>query len=143
MIHLPHCLDGTMSPDWPIYRYWSTVIEGLKNLGIDFLSTTTLADRMRNAGFTNVTERVFNVPLGTWPRNKVLKMVGLYWRTVLLDGTYAIAIAPLTRGLNYTKEDVELFIIDVRKAYMDLSVHSYMPFYIIYGQRPESDVGRY
>lgn len=143
MVHLPHCLDGSMPPDWPITRYWSTVIAGLKNLGIDFLSTTTLADRMRNAGFTNVTERVFNVPLGTWPRNKVLKMVGLYWRTVLLDGTYPIAIAPLTRGLGYTKEDVEMFIVDARKAYLDSSVHSFMPFHIIYGQRPESDTGRY
>jgi hypothetical protein len=139
MVHFPMCIDGTQPPDSPIANYWQKIIDGLANLGIDFLGTTTLKGRLEAAGFINVTEKIYNVPLGTWPKNKVLKMVGLYWRTVLLDGTFPIAIAPLTRGLGYTREQVELFIVDVRKAYMDLSVHSYMPFHVIYGQRPEWD----
>lgn len=92
---------------------------------------------MRTAGLVNVTERTFHVPIGTWPKNKVLKTVGLYWRTILLDGLQAIALGPLTRGLKWSSEDVETFLIDVRKAYMDNSALMYMRLRLIYGQKPQ------
>ena len=44
---------------------------------------------------TELTKR----PIGTWPKNKVLNMVRLYWRTTLIEGLLAIAMGPLTRGL--------------------------------------------
>lgn len=114
--------------------------EGLGALGIDFHTTLSLAERMRAAGYVNVTERIFHVPIGLWPQNRVLKMVGLYWRTILSDGCSPIALGPLTRGLKWSKEEVEVFLVGVRKAYMEAWVHSHMPLHIIYGQRPVEDV---
>jgi hypothetical protein len=106
-------------------------------MGVDFgaASDSRLADAMRAAGLVNVTERSFHVPIGVWPKNKVLKTVGLYWRTILLDGLQAIALGPLTRGLRWSPQDVETFLIDVRKAYMDNSTLMYMRLRLIYGQK--------
>lgn len=95
-----------------------------------------MAAKMREAGFVNVTERVFHVPLGTWPRNKVLKTVGLYWRTILTDGLQAIALGPLTRGLGWDRESVEVLLMNVRRAYNDNSALLYMPMHMVYGQKP-------
>jgi uncharacterized membrane protein len=53
---------------------------------------------MHDAGFVNVTTRTFNIPIGMWPKNLELKMVGLYWRTILFDGAQPIALGPLTGG---------------------------------------------
>jgi len=64
-------------------------------------------------------------------------MVGLYWRTILVMGLHPIAIGPLTRGLGWSAEQVEVFIVGVRKAYMEGAVHSHMPLHIICGQKPE------
>ncbi|RDA91215.1 hypothetical protein CP533_3411 [Ophiocordyceps camponoti-saundersi (nom. inval.)] len=122
-----------------VARFWARVNEGLTTLGIDLdrAAEGFLAKAMRDEGLVNVTERVFSVPIGTWPKNKVLKTVGLYWRTILLDGLQAIALGPLTRGLGWNRDEVELFLMDVRRAYHDNAALMYMPLHIVYAQKPE------
>ncbi|KAK4116927.1 S-adenosyl-L-methionine-dependent methyltransferase, partial [Canariomyces notabilis] len=136
--HYPISANNSMSPDHPVAQYWTLIKDGLENLGINFHAAANgrLADMMRDCGFVNVTERVLQIPIGTWPKNKVLKTVGLYWRTILIDGIQAIALGPLTRGCGWTREQVELFLIDVRRAYHDNSCLAYMPLHIVYGQKP-------
>ncbi|TVY81588.1 Secondary metabolism regulator, partial [Lachnellula suecica] len=134
--HHPHCHDGSMPPDHPVAQYWSLIRDGLACLGVDSDSTLLLADMMRNAGFDNVTIQIFHVPIGTWPKDIMLKTVGGYWRTILLDGAQPIALGPLTRGLKWSREQVEVRLVEVRKAYINDWVHSYMPLYIICGQKP-------
>jgi hypothetical protein len=67
-----------------------------------------MADMMRETGFVNAETRIFHIQLGLWPKNKVLKMVGLYWRTIHIDRLSAIALGRYTRGLHWTKEQVEV-----------------------------------
>ncbi|KAH7175529.1 S-adenosyl-L-methionine-dependent methyltransferase [Dactylonectria macrodidyma] len=138
--HKPHSAtrNGAVPPEHPIAKYWALVTEGLAALGVNFHAAANgnLANMMREAGFINVTERVFHVPLGTWPKNKVLKTVGLYWRTILMDGMQAIALGPLTRGLRWSPEQVEMLLVDVRRAYNSNTMLMYMPCHIVYGQKP-------
>ncbi|KPM39190.1 hypothetical protein AK830_g7374 [Neonectria ditissima] len=139
--HKPHSAsrNGVVPPEHPIAKYWQLVNDGLGALGVNFHAAAGghLAAMMREAGFINVTERVFHVPLGTWPKNKVLKTVGLYWRTILMDGMQAIALGPLTRGLGWNREQVEMLLVDVRRAYTNNTMLMYMPCHIIYGQKPK------
>ncbi|KAJ2903349.1 S-adenosyl-L-methionine-dependent methyltransferase [Zalerion maritima] len=138
--HFPSSADNSMPRDHYVAQYWELINQGLTRLGVDFYAAAggKLANMMRNCGLVNVTERVFHVPIGIWPKNKVLKTVGLYWRTILLDGIQAIALGPLTRGCNWNKEQVEVFLMNVRRAYHDNLCHMYMPLHIVYGQKPES-----
>jgi hypothetical protein len=117
-------------------QYWDLVAKGLSVVGVNFRLAPQLVRFMREAGFVNVTERVFYTPIGPWPRNRQLREVGLYWRAVLMEGLEAIALGPLTRGLGWRKEEVDVFCAGVRKAYLDRTTHAYMPFYVIYGQKP-------
>jgi hypothetical protein len=126
-----------MPPTHPITQYWELVTAGLSALGVDLSNTLLLADMMRDAGFINVETRIFHIPIGVWPKNKVLKMVGLYFRTILIDGLSSIALGPCTRGLGWKKEQVDVWLIAVRKAYLEGSLHAHMPLYIICGQKPE------
>lgn len=127
----------------PVAHYLGLISDGLASLGVNLNATLSLADMMRDAGFVNVTTRIFYIPIGAWPRNKALKMVGLFWRAILLDGAQSIALGPLTRGLKRSREEVEMRLVEVRKAYMDEWVRSHMPLHIVYGQKPEEgmDVG--
>ncbi|KAH6894151.1 S-adenosyl-L-methionine-dependent methyltransferase [Thelonectria olida] len=139
--HKPHSAtrNGMVPPEHPVAKYWQLITDGLSELGVNFHAAAggNLANMMREAGFVNVTERVFHVPLGTWPKNKVLKTVGLYWRTILMDGMQAIALGPLTRGLGWNREQVEMLLVDTRRAYLSNSILMYMPCHIIYAQKPE------
>jgi hypothetical protein len=133
----PYCHDGSMPLDHIVAQYWSLVSDGLASLGVNSNAILLLADTMRDAGFINITTQIFHVPIGRWPKNKALKIAGLSWRAILLDGAQPIALGPLTRGLKWSREQVEMRLVDVRRAYMDEWVHSYMPLHIIYGQKPK------
>ncbi|KAI1392311.1 S-adenosyl-L-methionine-dependent methyltransferase [Hypoxylon trugodes] len=139
MYHFPMSSNNSLPEDHPVAQYWRYVDEGLENLGINFRLSNEgrIAALMRQCGYINVTERVFHVPIGTWPKNKTLKSVGLYWKTILLDGIQAIALGPMTRGLHWGREQVETFLVSVRKGYHDNSMLLYMPFICVYGQKPE------
>jgi hypothetical protein len=138
--HYPQCHDGSMPENHPVAQYWGLIIKALGVLGVNFNAALLLEDMMRQVGFVNISVRIFHIPIGTWAKNRVLKQVGLYWRTILIDGLQPIALGPMTRGLKWTKEQVEVWLIEVRKAYMEGWVHSHMPLYIICGQKPEGGV---
>jgi len=129
-----------MPADHPVIGFWTCVAAGLAALGVNLNLTLDLADMLRAAGFVNVTTKIFHIPIGPWPKSKVLKMVGLYWRTILLDGAQPIALGPLTRGLGWSKEEVEVWLVGVRKAYLEGGVHSQMPLHIICAQKPGEGV---
>jgi hypothetical protein len=129
-----------MPENHPVAQYWGLIIKALGVLGVNFNAALLLEDMMRQVGFVNISVRIFHIPIGTWAKNRVLKQVGLYWRTILIDGLQPIALGPMTRGLKWTKEQVEVWLIEVRKAYMEGWVHSHMPLYIICGQKPEGGV---
>ncbi|KAF8854277.1 hypothetical protein BDZ45DRAFT_597305, partial [Acephala macrosclerotiorum] len=113
----------------------SLVSDRLVSLSINFDATILLIDIMRDTRFTNVTTRIFYVPINRWPNNKTLKTVELYWKAVLLDSTQAIALGSMTRGLKWRREQVEMRLVEIRKKYIDKQIHSHMPLHIIYEQR--------
>jgi hypothetical protein len=134
---------GDMPPNHPVAQYWSLIDQGLTNLGVELHAVTGMKTMMQECGFVNVQEKVLRIPIGQWPKNKILKLVGVLWQTILLDGIQAIALGPLTRGCGWSREQVELFLIQVRRAYMmnpkeskDGECLLHMPLHIIYGQKP-------
>jgi len=57
-----------------------------------------MADRIKEAGFINVTERLLKIPIGPWLKNKLLRKVGLYYQAAVLDGLRGIALGPSLQG---------------------------------------------
>ena len=121
----------------PVANFWSLIAEGPAVLGVhlDAIADRKLVDMIRGTGYEDVHEQTFHLPLGTWPENKNLKTVGLYWRRAVLDGIHATTIGPLTHSLGWSPEDVEVLLVEVRKAYSDNAARMYMPFHIVYAQK--------
>ncbi|KAG4431839.1 hypothetical protein IFR05_012677 [Cadophora sp. M221] len=137
MHHRAHCDDSTMPEDYLVQEWLKFVAQGLAVLGPDLLGAVKNAQYLRDAGFVNIEERIFKIPIGTWPKNRTLKMVGFYGRTMIYDGLEGNSLGPFTRGLGWTSEEVQVFLVNVRKALMDSSVHSYLPFHVVFGQKPK------
>lgn len=79
------------------------------------------------AGFEDVVEKKNEWPLGTWPKGKKMKTLGLWARDNLLSALEGIGLAVLTRGLGMTKEDVDLLLAGVRDNLRSNRVHAYLP----------------
>ncbi|KAK5163527.1 hypothetical protein LTR04_002472 [Oleoguttula sp. CCFEE 6159] len=131
------CDDQSMPRDYAFSQYLSYIREGLGVFGVDLHATLALPNRLKAAGFVDVQERIIKIPIGTWPRNRLLKKVGLYLQAVIMDGLQGIALGPMCRGLGWSPESVEVFLADVRKSLRDSSVHSYYNLHIIYGRKPQ------
>ncbi|KAK1546343.1 methyltransferase domain-containing protein [Colletotrichum paranaense] len=132
------CDDGTM-PGPEEYGYGKFVdlcMSGFRSFGINPLAMERNSEMLRESGFENVVEKVWKVPIGTWPRDQKLKTIGLYNRSMLIDALQAVSMAPLTRGLKWSPAEVEVFLIDVRKSLMNVSIHSYLTFHVVFGQKP-------
>ncbi|KAH6708767.1 hypothetical protein BKA61DRAFT_645825 [Leptodontidium sp. MPI-SDFR-AT-0119] len=126
MYYFPHCDDGTMPDSWPFLKFYEPLIEGLVALNVNLTIALEHTLNLERYGFTNIHHEVFKIPIGTWPKNKTLKTVGLYMRMAVLDGLDAM-------------KEVQVYLVDVRKCLIDNSVHSYFPFHVSYRQKPENE----
>ncbi|KAE9379673.1 S-adenosyl-L-methionine-dependent methyltransferase [Stipitochalara longipes BDJ] len=132
------CDDGTMPNDFMINDWWKNVGKAMEQFRLEIHAVLKTAQRLKDAGFINVGERITKIPIGTWPKDRKLRTVGLYARVSLIDGLEGLSLGPRTRGLGWTPEQVQVYLVSVRKALLDQSVHSYMRFHAVYGQKPSS-----
>ncbi|KAI5864426.1 S-adenosyl-L-methionine-dependent methyltransferase [Durotheca rogersii] len=133
------CDDGTMAEDDICALYARTLTAALGQLGIRSHDVSRYAEFLRDAGFVNVEEKMLKVPIGTWPRDPQQAKVGLFSQHMIYDGLHGFSIRPFTHGLGWTPEEVEVFLVDVRKALLSSAAHIYLPFYFVYGQKPPAD----
>ncbi|ODA76160.1 hypothetical protein RJ55_08443 [Drechmeria coniospora] len=140
-----HCDDGTMAPDDPLRIFYDSAVQGLRAFGCDPMRTTELEDILDRAGFTNIRCVVKRIPIGTWPRDKHLKTLGLFMKTIILDSLDALAAKPLA-ALNIPHyERIELVRL-VRRSLEDKNIHRYVNCCFCYGQKKEqymSESGHY
>lgn len=98
-----------------------------------------LTQELAAAGFTGIRTVRHKCPLGSWPEQKELRRCGLLLRQALLEGLRGWSHRPLgttADGLGWTPTQIEIFLVDVRKAIMDTSVHAYFPMHVTYAQKP-------
>lgn len=133
-----HSDDGTM-PEGDKYgysRFIDLCMEGFGKFGVNALAMENNRGLLADGGFVNIQEKVWKVPIGTWPKDRTMKTIGLYNRSIITDGLQSVGMAPLTRALGWSREEVEVFLVQVRKSLMDVSAHSYYTFHAVYGQKP-------
>lgn len=108
----------------------------MQALGTEINAVGDLPDELRAAGFDSVELVTHKCPIGVWPRDKRLRLCGLFMRTVIMDGLRGLSGRPFLNGLHWTPLQIEMFLVDVRKAVMDNKFHTYFPFHIVYGRKP-------
>ncbi|KAI8152715.1 hypothetical protein K4K49_008665 [Colletotrichum sp. SAR 10_70] len=134
-----NCDDGTMGPDYALTKMMKLVWEGLGKFGIEADVADTNPQRLKDAGFVHQVHDAVKVPVGEWPKRKDLSKIGAYCKAVLYDGIHAVTIGPLTRGLGWTSDEVEVFLVDVRKDLLNNSIHSYVYYHSLAGQKPKEE----
>lgn len=133
-----HCDDGSVTEATPYaFRdFLSFMDEGLRALGGDLNAVVGLPAEMAAAGFEDVRAVVHKCPLGVWPRDGRLRLCGMFLRTAIMDGLRGLSGRPLGMGLGWTPLQIEMFLVEVRKAVMDARYHTYFPLHVVYGRKP-------
>ena len=136
----PRADDDTLTPETPyaLASFLGYLRAGLRALGADLDAVTHAAEELTAAGFENVTRETQRCPIGAWPRDLELRTCGVFLRTSLMDGLRGWSRKPFGEGLGWTRMQIEMFLVDVRRDIMDAGFHAYIPFYSIYGRKPMS-----
>lgn len=131
--------DNTFPENSQIQEWVKLWNEGIEKLGVvGKCFPEKMAEQMREAGFVNVSVLNFKMPVGPWPKDKALKQAGVCGLMSMRDGLSGLSGKVFTHGLGWTVEQLEAFLTGVRAEYSNPAVHSYVPLYVVMGQKSES-----
>jgi hypothetical protein len=121
---IPSSHDDSLPANSQIMEFYNVLAEIGTKIGIDLAVAQKFKAMMDKAGFEDVTEEVFDLPLGDWPKGRRMKEVGLFQRFQMVEGIHGIAFGLLTRVAGWSSQRVEAFLAGVRREMMDRNVHS-------------------
>ncbi|OLN87588.1 Trans-aconitate 2-methyltransferase 10 [Colletotrichum chlorophyti] len=135
----PCCDDGSLKEDSPMYKCVRLWGEAAEIFGRPFINIKGLKDVLLDVGFEDVHIQRFKWPNNPWPKDKKHKELGYWNYDNFATGIEGFLMAPLTRALNWTPEEVTVFSMEVRREFKDPRVHSYSSIssWSIYGRKPE------
>ncbi|KAK1706016.1 S-adenosyl-L-methionine-dependent methyltransferase [Colletotrichum lupini] len=119
----PECDDGTLKPDSPLVEWVDRLEEACNIFGRPFVDCPSLRPLLEEVGFEDVVDPHYR-ELGIWTLEN------------MLEGLEAWSMAPFTRALEWTKEEVNVFLIGVRNELKNKNVHGYIAVYIIHARKP-------
>ena len=120
-----YCDDGTMGIDYAFSHWVRTQDDAAMAMGKPLRIANKLKRWYEQAGFVDVHEEVFKLPINGWPKDPQFKMLGKFNEENYLEGVQAWSLQLFTRGLNWTKDEIEVYLVHVRKAISNRAVHGY------------------
>ncbi|KAL1880551.1 hypothetical protein VTK73DRAFT_5564 [Phialemonium thermophilum] len=128
--------DGTLTEDHAVWKWRSLLVEAAKALGRPFTDPKTYKGLLEEVGFVDVHETLHRWPVNTWPQDKKLKEIGAWNYENIMIGMEGFSLAFLSRGLGWSREEIDTFLVDVRKCLRDRRIHTYVPLTTVYGKKP-------
>ncbi|KAI9931480.1 hypothetical protein ASPWEDRAFT_169675 [Aspergillus wentii DTO 134E9] len=127
--------DGTVTDDHVLSVWSKTFIEAGERFGKTFRTADLAKGYMQEAGFQNVTEERFKLPVGPWSKDRRLKKLGMWNLTHCEAGIEGWAMALLTRIMGWSYDEVQVFLAQMRQGLRDPNVHAYFYVVGVYGQK--------
>ncbi|CAG7931423.1 unnamed protein product [Penicillium olsonii] len=147
----PRCDDKTMPPENPDGGFSAFALHDWIDLNMrssreaepprQFRIAHRIEQWMKDIGFVDVETRVSKVPTNTWPTDDKLRTIGAWNESNWLEALSGWSYKPFL-ALGWSKPEIEVFLVDVRKSLQDRNVHAYMDFYVVTGRKPYPNEGR-
>ncbi|KAL2061573.1 hypothetical protein VTL71DRAFT_6950 [Oculimacula yallundae] len=128
--------DASFPADCAVKQWSGLILEGTVKLGRRADGAKDYKRQLEEAGFVDVVEVQYKWPQNRWPKDKKLKELGMWMHENFSTGLAGLSMAVFTRGLGWSQEELEVFLVDVRKSMKDPKVHGYYPIYAVYGRKP-------
>lgn len=130
------CDDGSLPKESALEKWSSLILEGGAAVGRFADCPTKYKEQLAAAGFTNIQQTVYKWPQNRWPKDPKFKELGMWVLEDLAPGLEALSAAIFTRILGWSKEELDVFLVDVRKDMKNTKYHSYWNIYTVTAQKP-------
>lgn len=92
---------------------------------------------LREAGFVDVEEKSFFLPLGTWKKDQPqLNKVGALQLRNITDAMEGFTVRNLSSRLGWSAEQCNSLIADVREELQSGELHAYNDVLVVWGRKP-------
>ncbi|AEO59202.1 hypothetical protein MYCTH_2307284 [Thermothelomyces thermophilus ATCC 42464] len=124
-------IDGTA-----LQRWNALLLQGIRKMGRSATEALRCKYYLAEAGFVNLGEKKFAVPMNNWAKGKDEKAIGAMQMVNNLEGIDGLTMTVFTRALGWTPADVEKLLVDVKRDMKDRSIHAYITIIVAWGQKP-------
>jgi len=128
--------DGTLHNDNPLALMMDGLTAACEKVGRTFHPAISLKSWVEEAGFVDVEQRSVRVPIGSWPKDKKLKEIGVWTSASLSEGFEALTAVLFQDVLGWDAKELRALERKVQVAVQQRQVHACMDFKIIFGRKP-------
>ena len=126
------CQDGTLRDDSAALQ-WKKHFHNLAESQFkrDFLPSPKMQGWLKDAGY-DVDEPIIKiVPIGLWPKDPKLKMIGSYWLSQMLEGGMENYSMALFTKSGWSPVEVHALLGNVRKELLNPGIHTFIRAYVL------------
>ncbi|KAJ0327634.1 hypothetical protein COL5a_005602, partial [Colletotrichum fioriniae] len=119
---------GDDLPQDHVYRRWAKIMfESMDKLGKTGKQTRDhgIANGMRNAGFVDIVEKSWPIPIGGWASDPKLKEVGAVNLQYIDQSLEGFGTFLLRQMMGWEDVEILVFMSEMRKALRDLKLQTY------------------
>lgn len=128
------CDDGSMPDNDPVKYMYELSHRAFSKFGMDVTLPKRLEPMLRDAGFENIQCVIKKVPIGPWPRDKILRVIGMYQKMAVQDILPILPGRPFT-ALGMSQVESQVTVAHARQGLADTSVHRYFHYYFWFAQK--------
>ncbi|KGY14470.1 hypothetical protein PABG_12670 [Paracoccidioides brasiliensis Pb03] len=121
--------DGTLCEGQALKEFSDLILQASINLGRPLNAASSHRETLIKAGYIDVTVLNYKWPTNRWPKDPKKKTVGLWTLANIGSSLEGLCMALMTRGLDWSKERVLAFLVDVRKDLHNTKIHAYWPIW--------------
>ncbi|KAJ0131716.1 hypothetical protein HZ326_25186 [Fusarium oxysporum f. sp. albedinis] len=129
-----HTDDNSIPDDWPLKRFTEIILQAFALYETNAHAAVFGGQYLAEAGFVNIKHNFIKLPYGTWPKDKVMRLVGMYYRTACEEFFPAIGNLHFPQ-LGWGKDEMEVFFAECRQSMRDPKVHAYGKMHFWSGQK--------
>ncbi|KAL9563605.1 hypothetical protein ACKAV7_012273 [Fusarium commune] len=129
--------DGTIDDVEALQTWNRLVIESGKGFGRSFTDIENDVQLFQDAGLVDVQTVDFKVPIGGWPKDEKMRKVGQFLRASIENDLEGYTMMVWHHIMNWPKDEYQVFLMNMRKAFKDKRIHGYMRVRYVYGRKPD------
>ncbi|KAI8935072.1 hypothetical protein NX059_007667 [Plenodomus lindquistii] len=133
---VPMSDDGSVTPDSIMSQWGKISLELGEKFGKSLNTANEAKAGLEAAGFINVVEHRWKLPIGGWPADKRVKELGQWNRINWEQGIEGWCMYLLTTQLGWSVPEVQVYLAKMRAALKDRRIHAYQEVACVYGQKP-------
>lgn len=91
---------------------------------------------IEGAGFTEIDHYQGKLPVGSWPKTREMKQIGVVAQEIVQSGVESFGLAAFTRILGWEMKKAKDFCQEVLQDYNNKKIHKIYPIQVIVGIKP-------